>query len=1397
MKPASTHILLNIKKILIFLAGFLFASFTVFAGTYSSSAVSMTNVTTQYLSGSDANKAILRLSITAAAGGGSCGVDSVCFVMQNTANADVSNAKLYYTAGTATFNTTTQVSTTVTSPTGTIIFDNIGTTGITNTTVYYWLAFTIIASPTGCNTVDAYVPTNGLRITGTGSGEKTPTTPDPTGAVPIKGTPCFFIGSGTSLNTTGTDNTPFGNYFEGRKEQYLITASELTTAGVGSERSISRLAFNVDNIGTCNGLNNFVIYMKNTSSTSLSTTWETGLTQVYSLSSYQPVVSWNEITFDNSFLWNGTSNVLIEVCFNDEGIETFTQNPTTYYNASGATTTHYYRADNDVDLCTNPGAGSTTTNRPNIKLRIAATSGNMVYSSCTIKQGLTTNVTKSSTSNRVLDIEVVTTNPANAISATTFSFNTTGTTAPSTDITNGKLFYTGTTATFATTTQAGSTVAAPNGTFTINAATTLSEGTNYFWMTYDVPAGATTANVIDAQCTLINVGGTDRTPTATNPSGTRTIEGAMTYSSCTVIQEDDFAGVDVLNQAVIRIDIVTTGTTSAISATSFTLYTAGTTNTADINDVSIDLYYTGTTNVFSTTTLFGTATDPNNNTTSFNITGTQTLSEGTNYFWMAYDVPSAATVDNVIDGKCTSITVASVARTPTTQDPAGSRTIVKSWGGATATWGTSSNWAPSGVPTSTTNVFIASGRANNPSVAVTAAFAYCNNLTIQSGATLTINSDATTTLFIYGNLINDGTLTHHGTTYMYLRGASKTIHGTFTGDNGGGLFIETSSYSYTLDGNMQVGQFRVDGTMSLSSYTLTIDDAVDAFTLSAGATLNLNTGNLNLADITPTFSGTLNENTGTVYYYDSPTSIVAETYYNLKVGTYSAVDMHLNLNAITISNNLDFTAVTSGGTAHLDANLTVSGALTIPSGTELQLTYGGVSRTLTVTGNYTNGGTITCGTTSAMNCVANFTNNGTFTPSTGTVTFNGSAAQTLSGSTAPTFYNLTINNTSSTGITLSSAATVNNTLTLTDGFLYTDGTNLLTLGVDAPAISGATSASYIIGPVAKIKNTTAEFVFQTGKGSRYVRIGITPASTAQATYQAEHFNAAYSNTSTMGAGMNHIGVLQYWVMDRTVGSTNAQVRLYWDANSNSGTVDNLTDLRVSRWDGSAWSDAGQASTTGTTTDGTILSNSVSSFSPFNLGSSSANNPLPITLVKFTATPEGKVVKLNWTTASEINNDYFTIERTRDNSSFDIVTTADGAGNSTSSLSYSATDEKPLSGTSYYRLKQTDFDGNFTYSQLVAVTFAPTKFELISIKPNPINDLTTVSFNADANDIVSIKIYNTSGQQVFVQEKLTQDGVNQFILNVSEYKKGMYFLHLENSSQVTINSKIVKTDSFGR
>jgi hypothetical protein len=176
------------------------------------------------------------------------------------------------------------------------------------------------------------------------------------------------IGNGSIVNGSTSYPTPYGNQYQGSKEQYLITAGELLAMG-GKAGLITSLAFHVDSVNNCPQLYGYQIRMTQTNVTAM-TGWIPGqLTSVFSVPTYQPFKGWNIHQFQQPFEWDGLSNVVVEVCFNNassasNGNASVFSSPTPMYTVS-----HY--AGNYSYVCTTPGNYNLSANRPNMKLNFA------------------------------------------------------------------------------------------------------------------------------------------------------------------------------------------------------------------------------------------------------------------------------------------------------------------------------------------------------------------------------------------------------------------------------------------------------------------------------------------------------------------------------------------------------------------------------------------------------------------------------------------------------------------------------------------------------------------------------------------------------------------------------------------------------------------------------------------------------------------------------------------------------------------------------------------------------------------------------------------------------------------------------------------------------------------
>jgi hypothetical protein len=182
-----------------------------------------------------------------------------------------------------------------------------------------------------------------------------------------------------------------------------------------------------------------------------------------------------------------------------------------------------------------------------------------------------------------------------------------------------------------------------------------------------------------------------------------------------------------------------------------------------------------------------------------------------------------------------------------------------------------------------------------------------------------------------------------------------------------------------------------------------------------------------------------------------------------------------------------------------------------------------------------------------------------------------------------------------------------------------------------------------------------------------------------------------------------------------------------------------------------------------------------------------DNPLPIELLNFNASRINKnSVNLSWTTASETNNDFFTIERTLDGNNWEERGRFDGTKNSRSRINYSFNDTNSYDITNYYRLKQTDYDGRFRYSQIVAAPSARGYGSNLNIYPNPSNGVFTIQFS---EKISRVEIINLFGEIIYVSE-LNSDSM-EIKIDLSYVRKEFYFIKIKSFDKFTTKTLIIQ------
>jgi Secretion system C-terminal sorting domain len=196
---------------------------------------------------------------------------------------------------------------------------------------------------------------------------------------------------------------------------------------------------------------------------------------------------------------------------------------------------------------------------------------------------------------------------------------------------------------------------------------------------------------------------------------------------------------------------------------------------------------------------------------------------------------------------------------------------------------------------------------------------------------------------------------------------------------------------------------------------------------------------------------------------------------------------------------------------------------------------------------------------------------------------------------------------------------------------------------------------------------------------------------------------------------------------------------------------------------------------------------------FTIGTTNfTSTPLPIVLTEFNVILSNNKVLINWSTASEKNNDYFTVERSKDGINFDVVSIVKGAGNSKVQIDYSETDYNPYLGLSYYRLKQTDKDGKVSYSELEVVKSAINAEKSLVVYPNPSSGTVTIEYSGDETKKVLILIRDVAGKQYFSKLIYPTDAENKVLVDPEfNLPSGSYVITASSNNQLLSQKLIVK------
>ncbi|MEQ9289314.1 MAG: T9SS type A sorting domain-containing protein [Cyclobacteriaceae bacterium] len=705
------------------------------------------------------------------------------------------------------------------------------------------------------------------------------------------------------------------------------------------------------------------------------------------------------------------------------------------------------------------------------------------------------------------------------------------------------------------------------------------------------------------------------------------------------------------------------------------------------------------------------------------------------------------------------------------------------------------------------------------------------------------NGSATTTLMTFTDITSQTNFPPKGENYDYTVGTdtgsdetlpnpilplySRVSIADVADTDIGGSWIIANNWTFDSSGDpagMSPSAFVPKGVpvVILEDTRINISDNLERGRRAYRTTIN---GILNVGTITGHNLGRL-AGTGTMSLATNTIPAGNYTEFTASGGGTIEYATTMTMNSLDTYNNLTIQEG-SGATVTMTASeLTVNGSVTIPGGTTLENrtnnaditveglwenggTYNAGEGTTTIKGQLDNSGTIniyggTTVTKSLLNNTgvingddgnlrveANWDNSGgTFNAEDGNVTFGGPNGQTTIG--AITFNDLTMNKSLMT-YAPTDAVTVNGALTMIQGNIISSNypsAPMVLLGSDATT-SGGSSSSFVGGQIQKVMNEDTDFTFPIGyhASSRYQPVAI------ENTSAADTWTVSYIGSDPTGGGYDKksfdeeqfekISQFEYWEVSRA-GSAAADMTLSYSPGSYASGigVGDLDKLSIVHWVGDKWVAASGDGTaqSGDEFNGSFTVRQQSSFSPQTFGSGDEDSGLPVTWLSFSGKREPAGVGLLWQTATEINNDYFDVERSEDGVAFEVLGARKGAGNTNSVQSYNFLDTKASAFTHYYyRIKQVDFDGQYSYSSTISV-LPISSSKRWNIYPNPAEHgadltLTELTSSTEHTEETRVQVVTSDGRLLLNATGTLEMLNGEMNKVINQNSEGMYFLQV--------------------
>jgi hypothetical protein len=1301
-----------------------------------------------------------------------------------TSAADIATAKLYVTGNSAVFNTSKLVGT-VSAPSGTFIFTVLDTL-VRNDTTNYWLAYDLSGSATLGNVVDARL--DSLEAVG---GFHIPTNTDPAGNILVQA-PMTYLSSTTTQSAINP-------VVEGSTNNHIIGVT-ISTSVSGSPINLTQLDFNANGTTDTASIHNIKVWYTGNSSTYANTNqFGSTLAKLPGVSMLDFSVTGTQalVNGDNHFWlsYDITNPAALDSVIDAECVSMIVDGSPQTPSVTAPAGTRKIRQD----YCLPEYSDGTFS-----CLFFDS------YINSVITTGGTTNISNVNTGC------LGTASNYQYYAGQTLTISQTG----SFDLTLEDNGFD----------EQGYTVWIDynqDGVFSVSEQILATAGVSFVTETITVPCdaipGLTRMRVRSAYFATPTLPCDDYFDGEGEDYDVVIIATPASFNATSAIQQTASAGISAMDAPVLRIPIVTSGC-SVGTTSNFHFNTIGTTTLSDI--AVAKLYVTGNSPLFNTSKLLGTVASPSG-AFSFAVTDTVINDDTTNY-WLVYDISGTATLGNVVDARFDSVEVLGSYETPIAGNPSGSVLI-----DVPMTY-------ISSTVTQAYTTKVGQGSVNNPIVryeVITSSIGSSINLT-----SIDINTTGTNQLSDITNL----KVWYTGASELFSTGiqfgstvaspaAFQSVIGTQPLINDTNYFWVTYNIAPAAVIGNQVDAEVASATIGGSGQTPTVSAPAGTRQIRAEYCVpSYITGTTDGDYISKVSLGSINNITGpsiSPYYTNYPalsTNLNRGGYYNitLRAGSYTDNDIAAWIDFDdngTFDLNEKLGEAEGLGSTPDEAVFTFAVPLNTPLGI-LRLrvveAYDGAPG-MDACGAYDYGETedytVTILPVPAQNTyvwnqtgaddfndATNWTPNRTAPNMIDILAFTGGGVITATNIGEHAVSQVIVDN--NTDVTLSTFDIANLTamdsLTLTSGKITTDVDVNLTLGTDSINTGVLSGGGTIEGMFTRwIASATGSYSFPmvSGTDSRAASINYTVAPAAAGKLTVEYVTGAPGTAGlpVVDGGLNLENISDAGIWRATNDGILAAGT--YDVTVNADNIGGVNDFTMTALLGrangfSSWVAPGSiVSTTGSNAAMVLSRTGLTFYGEIGIAGT-AINPLPVTFTSLAATPKSGNVILSWITASEINNKGFEVERSVDGRAFEYTGFVKGAGNSNRSLSYSFADAKAFakahSNILYYRLKQVDADGRYTYSNVVNAS-DNTQKATVSVYPNPFNTAYSISVDAAKAGSVGLKMVDIQGRLVAERSINVNKGSNEITMdNLQGLQAGIYFVKvaLDGETQVL---KLVK------